>query len=155
MTADESRVAGWYHSPITCGPEPKPIRTGGTFHSLFVIKGRLVTYKLWVRVYGGKSDEDLDGVNQHTESTQKWVNLYSIMLDPFKGAGRKVTMDSAYMGDIMALIGRHEWLTNMVGTTNENRTGADATKERKAMKKCTYESVFVYTKNSRLSTLCG
>jgi hypothetical protein len=103
-----------------------------------------------VRVYGGKSDEDLDGANQHTESTQKWVNLYSIMLDQFKGAGRKVTMDSAYMGDIMALIGRHEWLTNMVGTTNENRTGADATEERKAMKKCTYESIFFQHKKHPL-----
>ena len=108
---------------------------------LCVTKGRFATYKLWVRVYGGKSDEDLDGANQHTESTQKWVNLYSIMLDPFKGAGRKVTMDLAYMGDIMALIGWHKWLMNMVGTTNENRTGADAKEERIAMKKHTYESI--------------
>ena len=28
LTFDESRVAGWYHIPITCGPEPNPIRTG-------------------------------------------------------------------------------------------------------------------------------
>ena len=26
MTADKSRVAGWYHSPMTVGPEPKPIQ---------------------------------------------------------------------------------------------------------------------------------
>ena len=142
MTADESRVAGWYHSPMTVGPEPKPIRTGATFHSLCMTKGRLRTYKLWVRAYGGKSDEDLDGANQHTETMQKWVNLYDIMLDPFKGVGRNVTMDSAYMGDIMALIGRHEWLMNMVGTTNENRTGAEAKEERKGMKKCNYKTIF-------------
>jgi len=30
ITADESRVAGWYHSAMTIGPEPKPIRTGAT-----------------------------------------------------------------------------------------------------------------------------
>ena len=34
LTFDDSRVAGWYHSPITCGPEPKPICTGATIHSL-------------------------------------------------------------------------------------------------------------------------
>ena len=150
VTADESRVAGWYHSPLMVGPEPKPICTGATFHSLCVTKGRLATYKLWVRAYGGKSDEDLDGANKHTETTQKWVNLYDIMLEPFKGAGRKVTMDSAYMGDIMALIGRKEWLINMVGTTNENRTGTDAKEEKKRMKKCNYESIFFQHKNEPL-----
>ena len=29
VTANESRLAGWYHSPCTIGPDPKPIRTGG------------------------------------------------------------------------------------------------------------------------------
>ena len=60
VTADESRVAGWYHSPMTVGPEPKPIRTGATMHSLCVTKGRLRTYKLFVRVYGGRADTDLN-----------------------------------------------------------------------------------------------
>ena len=46
------------------------------------------------------------------------------MLDPFKGAGRCVTMDSAYMGDIMAQIGRLEWNMNMVGTAQADRSGA-------------------------------
>jgi hypothetical protein len=27
ITTDESRVAGWYHSVMTFGPDPKPIRT--------------------------------------------------------------------------------------------------------------------------------
>ena len=38
---------------------------------------------------------------------------------------RGIIMDSAYMGDIMALIGRHEWKINMTRTAKENRTGAD------------------------------
>jgi len=36
LTADESRVAGWFHSSMTIGPEPKPIRTGATLHTLCV-----------------------------------------------------------------------------------------------------------------------
>jgi len=52
------------------------------------------------------------------------VNLQSILLDAFKGKGHCVTMDSAYMGDIMAQIGREEWKINMVRTAQSNRTGA-------------------------------
>ena len=39
-----------------------------------------------------------------------------------------MTMDSAYMSDIMAKIGRFEWKMNMVGTAQAqvNQTGADA-----------------------------
>ena len=84
---------------------------------------------------------NLDVIHENVQSTQKWVKLYDIMLDGLKGEGRCVTMDSAYMGDIMAQIGRHEWKFNMVGTTNENRTGADAKEDRKAMKKGTYDSI--------------
>ncbi len=86
---------------MTVGPEPKPIRTGATLHSFCVTKGPLSTYKLFVRAYGGKTDGDLDGKHQNTATTQKWVNLYDIMLGNFKGKGHCVTMDSAYMGDIM------------------------------------------------------
>ena len=132
MTADESRVAGWYHSPMTMGPEPKPIRTGCTLYTLCVTYGILATYKLFARAYGGKSDSALDHRNKNTNNTQKWVNLYDIMLDPFKGAGRCVAMDSAYMGDIMAQIGRFEWGMNMVGTAQADRSGAGPiTTERK------------------------
>ena len=141
MTADESRVAGWYRSGITIGPEPKPIRTGATLHSLCVTKGPLATYKLHVRVYGGKSDEDLDQTHHNTASTQKWVNLYSEMLDAFKGEGHGCTMDSAYMGDIMAQIGRHVWKFNFIGTAQNNRTGAPAEEDKKSMRKGTYESI--------------
>ena len=105
LTADESRVAGCYHSTMTVGPEPKPIRKGATLHSLCVTHGPLKTSKLFVQAYGGASDMDLDVVHENVQNTQKWVQLYNIMLDKFKGEGRCVTMDSAYMGDIMAQIG--------------------------------------------------
>ena len=64
---------------------------------------------------------------------QKWVNMYDLMLGLFKGAGWCVTMDSAYMGDIMAQVGCEEWLMNMVGTVMDNQTGAG--KEEKIKKK--------------------
>ena len=71
-------------------------------------------------------------------------NLYNIMMNPFKGKGLCVTMDSACMGDIMALIGRHEWLINMVGTANENRNGANTKEKKKEMKKGDYESILFH-----------
>ena len=53
-------------------------------------------------------------------------------------------MDSAYMGDIMALIGHEVWKINMVGTTQTNRTGAEVSDILEKMKKKlgTYNSVF-------------
>ena len=62
LTADESRVAGWYKSGVTIGPEPKPIRTGATIHSICVTLGILASFKLHCRVYGGKSDEGLESI---------------------------------------------------------------------------------------------
>ena len=94
-------------------------------HSLCVTDGPLASYKLHVRTYGGCTDEDLKEKCVHTGTVQKFINLLDIMLDEFKGNGHHVTMDSAYMGDVMALIGRYEWLLNMVGTTQTDRTGAD------------------------------
>ena len=82
-------------------------------------------------MYGGKADGDLDGRHENTVTTQKWVNLYRLLLEDFKGKGHCVTMDSAYMGDIMAQIGRHVWLVNMVGTAQENCTGANTGDEKK------------------------
>ena len=70
LTADESRVAGWYHSTMTVGPEPKPIRTGATLHSLCVTHGPLKTFKLFVRAYGGASDMDLDVVHKNVQNTK-------------------------------------------------------------------------------------
>jgi hypothetical protein len=41
VTHNESQIAGWYKSKITCGPEPKPIRTGATLHLMAVSFGLL------------------------------------------------------------------------------------------------------------------
>eukprot|EP00956_Cyclotella_meneghiniana_P038739 scaffold159386_cov22-Cyclotella_meneghiniana.AAC.1 len=123
ITADESRVAGWYNSGITIGPEPKPIRTGATIHSICVTEGELATFKLQCRVYGGKSDEGLKDRHENTVNTQKWVNLYDIMLDSFKHKGMCCTCDSAYSGDILMQISREEWGINMLGTCQSNRSG--------------------------------
>jgi hypothetical protein len=142
LTMDESRVAGWYHSNITVGPEPKPICTGATIHSMCITHGPLRSYKVHCRVYGGSSDEGLNTKHVNTVTLQKWVNLLSTLLEEFKGVGHCVTMDSAYMGDIMALIGRLEWKINMVGTSQSDRTGADVADARADMMIGTYESVF-------------
>jgi hypothetical protein len=125
LTFDESCIAGWYCSPITQGPDPKPIRTGVTIHSLAVTHGNLKLYKLHVRVFGGKLDKDLGRRSDNTIGIQKRVNLLSLMLDDFKGAGHCCTMDSAYMGVIMAMIGCDVWGINMVGTAQLNRIGAN------------------------------
>ena len=126
LTMVESRVAGWYKSMMTCGQEPKPIRTGATLHTLCITKGSLSIFKLHAHVYGGAEDDNLNGIHNNTSNLQKWLNLYDLILQPFKGKGRCVTMDSTYMSDIMAQIGRFEWKMNMVGTAQVNRTGVNA-----------------------------
>jgi hypothetical protein len=75
ITTDESRVAGWYHSVMTIGPEPKPIQTGATLHTVCVTRGPLSTYKLFARVYGGKYNEDIDRHNINTVTKLKMVSL--------------------------------------------------------------------------------
>ena len=109
---------------MTIGPEPKPIRTGATLHTVCVTKGPLSTYKLFARVYGGRYDEDIDKHNKHTVTKLKMVSLYDFMLDPFKHNGHCVVMDSAYMSDAMCQVGREEWKINMVGTCQTDRCGA-------------------------------
>ena len=91
-------------------------------------------------MFGEVSEGDLDKTSKNTVTTQKWVNLLLLMLNSFKNNGHCVAMDSTYMGDIMAMIGRHVWRINMVGTAQANRTGAnvDCTK---LMKKGTYGAV--------------
>ena len=69
---------------MTIGPEPKPIRTGATLHTLCITKGRLRYYKLFARVYDGKDDQDMDNHNTHTAMKLKMVLLYDLMLHPFK-----------------------------------------------------------------------
>jgi hypothetical protein len=109
---------------MTIGPEPKPIRTGATLHTVCVTDGDLSTYKLFARTYGGKKDEDIDVHNEHTATKLKMVSLYDFMLDPFKHKGHCVVMDSAYMSDAMGQVGREEWKINMVGTCQTDRCGA-------------------------------
>ena len=60
---------------------------------------------------------------KHTGTVQKWINLLDNFLDEYKGKGHCVTMDSAYMGDILAQVGHSEWKINMVGTAQANRMG--------------------------------
>ena len=155
ITADESRVAGWYKSVMTIGPDPKPIRTGATLHSLCVTKGPLQTYKLFVRVYGGKHDGDMNTRHPNTATLLKFVTLYSIMLNSFMGRGHCLVMDSAYMGDVMALIGLHIWHINMVGTVQANRTGGGKKGmedlSKKVIKKGSYESLFYQHKDEGLT----
>ena len=102
--------------------------------------GNLAAYKVQIHVLGGASDGDLDKTNKNTVTTQKWVNLLSLMLDSFKNNGHYVTMDSTYMGDIMAMIGCDVWHINMVGTAQANRTGANVNC-MKLMKKGTYGAI--------------
>jgi hypothetical protein len=117
-------VVGWYHSAMTIGPEPKPIRTSAALHTVCITKGPLSTYKLFARAYGGKGDKDINVHNEHTVTKLKMVSLYDFMLDPFKNKGHCVVMDSAYMSDAMCQVGREEWKINMVGTCQTDRCGA-------------------------------
>ena len=74
VTADESRLSGWYHSEITIGPDPKLIRTGATLQSFFAVThGKLKFYKLYARMYGAKYDNDVQGWHEHTVGEQKFV----------------------------------------------------------------------------------
>jgi hypothetical protein len=95
LMMDKSQTLGWYHGPITQGPEPKPVCTGATMHTVCVTDGPLATYKMHARMFGGKTDGDLQSHHINTIMTQKWVNLMSVLLDDFKGKGHCITMDSA------------------------------------------------------------
>ncbi len=81
LTFDKSRVAGWYHSPITQRPDPKPICTGAIIHSLAITHGNLALYKVHVRVFSGATDGDSGKPNKNTVTTQKWVKLLLMMLN--------------------------------------------------------------------------
>ncbi len=78
--------------------------------------GPLAGYKLHARMFGRKNNGNLGMVHKNCASIQKWINLMSLMLKDYKGQGRYVTMDLAYMGDIMAQVGQEVWGMNMVGT---------------------------------------
>ncbi|OEU07069.1 hypothetical protein FRACYDRAFT_252180 [Fragilariopsis cylindrus CCMP1102] len=153
ITTDESRVGGWYHSCMTIGPEPKPIRTGATIHTVCITTGPLSTFKLFARVYGGQFDEDIPEINDYGK--YKMISLYDLMLDPFKHKGHCVVMDSAYMSDAMCQVGREEWKINMVGTCQTNRTGAGslgkATVAARGIKVGTHQSVMYQHKDKPIT----
>ena len=133
------------------GPEPKPIRTGATIHLIRITYGNLRTYKLHCWVYGGNHVEGLNHKHHNTANTQKWVNLFDEMLEEFKGTGMCMTMDSAYMGDIMGQIGREVWRMNFVGTCQRGRVGANVDDDFKQMKVGTYDSVMYQHRTKPLS----
>ncbi|OEU11919.1 hypothetical protein FRACYDRAFT_245042 [Fragilariopsis cylindrus CCMP1102] len=153
ITTDESRVGGWYHSCMTIGPEPKPIQTGATIHTICITTGPLSTYKLFARVYGGQFDEDIPEINDYGK--YKMISLYDLMLSPFKHKGHCVVMDSAYMSDAMCQVGREEWKINMVGTCQTNRTGAGslgkATVAARGIKVGTHQSVMYQHKDKPIT----
>ena len=51
-----------------------------------------------------------------------------------------ITIYSAYMRDIMALMGRHDRKISMAGIAQENQTVADTAKEKKGIQKNSYHS---------------
>ena len=124
LCMDESRLKGWLKSCMTLGPDPKPIRTGATQHTVCIAEGELSMYKVFARVYGGKADMELKKTNDYTKSALVWINLFDKILEPYKGKGHTVVCDSAYMSDALGMIGRVEWKTNIIGTCQSNRTGA-------------------------------
>jgi hypothetical protein len=126
ITMDESRVAGWYHSGITCGPEPKPVRTGATAHTVCVTNGKFARFLLAWRIYGGRNDEGLSAPVSGSQGRGKWIQLFDELVKPWYGKGHIVTMDSAYMSE--------KWMDhamsrglNTVGTFQRNRFGNEKT----------------------------
>ena len=107
LTFDKSCVLGWYHSPIMLGPDQKLICAGAAIHLLVVMQGDLVSYKVHLCVFGGAMEGDFGKSNDSIITTQKWTNQLLLILDNSTYKGNCITMDSAYIGDIMAMIGYH------------------------------------------------
>ena len=66
----------------------------------------------------------------------------SVLLNEYKGHGHCVMIYSAYIGNIMAQIGRDEWKINMVKTAQSNRAGANVKDFVDKLKIGKYESHF-------------
>jgi len=60
---------------ITDPSQPKPVRTGATMHTVCLTDGPLATYKLHARIFGGKTDKDLESRHVNIATMQKWVNF--------------------------------------------------------------------------------
>jgi hypothetical protein len=125
ITMDESRLPGWYHSGMTVGPEPKPVRTGATAHTVCVTEGKLSRFLLLWRTYGGRTDEGLSD-----PGVGKWIQLMDIILKTWYGKGHIVTMDSAYVSEKWMDHAMQKGL-NVVGTFQWNRFGPSKSTDRK------------------------
>jgi hypothetical protein len=112
--------------------------------------GPLTGYKLHARMFGGGNDSNLGMVLMNYVSIQKLINLMLLILKDYKGQGHYVTMDVAYMGNIMAQVGQEVWGMNMVGTVQCNQLGVDTTKKTKKMKPGTYNVVMWQHSNKPL-----
>jgi hypothetical protein len=68
-----------------------------------------------------------------------------------------MTMDSAYMGDIMGQIGRDVWKMNLLGTCQSNRVGCGPTAAaaKSELKIGTYESICSNISQRVCLILCG
>jgi hypothetical protein len=83
LTHDKSHIAGWYKSKITCGPEPKPIQTCMTPHSMALLFGILLQDINFTRVYSAGRTMKI-WCYDNCASIQKWINLMSLMLGEYK-----------------------------------------------------------------------
>ena len=90
--------------------EPKPISTRKKLYIFCVTKDPLWwTYKLFACAFSGAKDDDLFSlVIMNTTIHQIYRSKYILRshVETIQGGSRCVTMDSAYMSDIMAQIGR-------------------------------------------------
>ena len=114
-----------------------------------VTKGPMKHYMIKVRTYGGATDQDLCKKTKNIGTVQKYINLLALFLRNFMGRGCSCTMDSAYMGQLLAMLAREVWKINVVGTTQTNRCGPDGALVKKAktvLKVRSYESIFFYHK---------
>jgi hypothetical protein len=74
--------------PITQGLKLKLVRTSAKMHTMCVMDGPVMTYKLHAHAFRGKMDDDLQSLHENVATTQKWVNLMDVILSDFMGKGR-------------------------------------------------------------------
>ena len=105
---------------MTVGPEPRLIRTRATMHLMCVTEGALASYMLHVGTYRSKHDKDLNRTTENTVTTQKVINLLEEILNPwFVRRGCCITMDSAYMGEPLAMVVTEAWKMNVLSTSSQ------------------------------------
>ena len=105
-------------------------------HSLYITRGPVSTYKLFVWVYKERSDKDLLETKHQNTATQPLVYYFHGW--EFQRASSLCYHD---MGDTTTLIGSHKWKVGMIGTAQENQTGTDTAEEKTETKKNSSETV--------------